>query len=103
MALVLTIQAQLMCPHGGAASAVTLQGTPTRKVSGVNILCENHTGSVAFACMNSPACTAVTTWMANQTAMKIDGSLVLTDESVPVTNNGPGRVVSPGQAKLQIG
>jgi hypothetical protein len=68
----------------------------------LNVLCTDNVGSVSFPCMNNPPCNAVTQWIPNQTTLFVDGCLVVTDASIPVTNNGPGQVLDAGQKKTAV-
>jgi len=73
-----------------------------RTISSTNILTESNTGPVPFACNAKPPCTTITGWIPNQTKMKINGKYVLTDKSIPITNNGPGRITYSGQHKIKV-
>jgi hypothetical protein len=104
MGFVLTIQGQIMCPHGGVTSLAPLLGSPQHQIMGANVLTMNNVGPVPFPCPFYVApCISVTSWIPGQVKMTINGALVLTDSAKPVTNNGPGTVVFAGQTQVSIG
>jgi len=102
MGYILLASGKAACAHGAPGNLSSLGGTPTRKVSSTNILTEAHTGAVSFSCPANSPCTSITGWIPNQTRMKIDGKLVLTDRSIPVTNNGPGQIIESGQKNIIV-
>jgi len=102
MALLLSLQGQIRCPHGGTASVSSLSGSAQHQIDSINVLCEHHVGSVGFSCPADSKCVAVTQWIPNQTTVRIMGKLVLTENSVPITNNGPGKVTNAGQKKVRL-
>ena len=103
MPFILTNQGQILCPHGGPGSLMPLLGSPMHQINGGNILTMQNIGPVPFACpfVQAP-CITVTSWIPNQVRMSINGALVLTNASIPVTNNGPGSVVFAGQTKVEV-
>jgi hypothetical protein len=104
MSRILTMQGQIQCPHGGVAPVAPLVGSPQHQITKQNILTSMHVGPVPFTCPQvSMPCIAVTGWIPNETKMFIKGMPVLTDSSKPITNNGPGSVMSAGQGKGSIG
>lgn len=102
MTKMLTTAAQIMCPHGGIGSVQLLVGNSHYVIGGVPVLCEDNTGTVTFACPAQTPCTAVVGWIPNQEIVKIKGKRVLSERSLPITNNGPGSVKSPGQETMNI-
>lgn len=103
MPFILTNMGQIMCPHGGIGSLMSLVGSPMHQIAGGNILTMQHIGPVPFVCpfVQAP-CVMVTTWIPSQVKMQINGAFVLTNTCKPVTNNGPGSVVFAGQTKAEV-
>ena len=103
MGLVLTVQGQIMCPHGGIAPLASLVGSPLYSINGINVLTTSNVGAVPFSCpIPTSRCTSVTGWIPGQSIMFLNGQLVLTDSAKPITNNGPGSVVVAGQFVVSI-
>lgn len=102
MGAFLTTSGQIACPHGAVAPVASLAGIVSCQINSANTLTEANVGAVAFGCPKESPCVAVTSWVANQSVFRINGKSVLTSDSVPMTNNGPGSVVDPGQAKANV-
>jgi len=102
MPFVLTTKGQVACPHGAVAPVSSLRGSAKYQIDSANVMCETNIGSVPFPCSAKPPCTAITKWIANQLKFKVDGSCILTDSSILMTNNGPGKVILAGQLKLSL-
>jgi hypothetical protein len=103
MPFVLTNMGMIQCPHGGVAPLSSLVGSPMHQIDGGNILTMQNIGPVPFVCPFFQApCLTVTSWVPNQIRMSINGALVLTNASIPITNNGPGTVTFAGQTKVQV-
>jgi len=102
MAFILTVQAMAQCPHGGVASLASLVGNPMVKIGGVPVLTQMNVGPVPFSCPFTVTCVTVTSWIPNQVIMKVGGMFVLSDASIPVTNNGPGVITFAGQTLAKV-
>jgi len=103
MASALTIRAVIECPHGAATTLSALVGLPLRQAAGGNLLTQTTVGSLPFPCTATLPCSAVVAWIPNQRTARLNGQLLLTTDSVPITNNGPGRVREAGQTIVKTG
>lgn len=102
MANFLTVKGEISCPHGGKAPVAMLVRKQKFFIDSVNVLTEENVGSLAFSCPSTTPCVSVGSWIPGQIKIKINGIYILTDLSLPVTNNGPGRVTNAGQEKVKI-
>lgn len=102
MAFFLTNQAIAQCPHGGVAPLASLLGNPLVKIGGTPVLTQMNVGPVPFSCPFTVPCISITSWIPNQVIMKVGGAFVLSDRSIPVTNNGPGMITFAGQVIAKV-
>lgn len=102
MSKILTITSKGMCPHGGLASLASLSPATKCQISGMAALTEASVGPVSFACPALTPCVTITSWIVRHTCLTEDGVRLLTDQSIPVTNNGPGRIIDPGQKIVEL-
>lgn len=102
MGLVLTSKGKAQCPHGGMGMLASLQGSPLVTVEGLPVLTEQSVGPVGFSCPSVSPCVTVTSWIVEHFRCTVGGVRILTDKSIPVTNNGPGKIIDPGQMKCEL-
>ena len=100
MSYILTVQAQLQCPHGGVASAASLRGSRKLTIAGQNVLCEDNIGAVPFSCPALTKCTGVNGWQVRQGHSTVNCLRILHKDCLPITNCGIGKVVSTGQTSF---
>lgn len=102
MVFILTGEGVIACPHGGVGKLSSLGGQADLKIGSANVLAESNVGAVSFSCSEKIPCVTVVQWMPNQSSFRCKGGVVLTDRSIPITNNGKGEVKDPGQNVFQL-
>ena len=102
MAFILAPTATVQCPHGGVAQLATLVGATISTSSGQMLLTMNSIGPVPFTCPSTVPCTSILSWIPAQTKVTIQNQLVVTMDSTPITNGGPGTVIDAGQYKWDV-
>lgn len=100
MAEVLTNMGQVCCPHGGVGSLAAFGAASPMSAGMSRVLTVLDVGPCAFACPSISPCLSIVSWIPSQQVLGLASVFVLAADSVPVTNNGPGRVLNPGQALL---
>lgn len=102
MAFVVTNAGQLICPHGGIGSLAQMGSSSAILVGIGRALTIRDVGPCPFGCPFISPCISIVSWIPGQQSLSLMAASVLTDTAIPVTNNGPGRVLNPGQTMLSV-